>query len=204
MKNNLFYRVTCVASRGWCEYLVQGSILRAPRLEKSMLLVPRTWFFFLAPISSRIIVRNVCNPNVLQEGRKMIWKRLVARFSRWNVFPHVLGVIHRFYNTWSSSASSSSSDISLSSLKERKRRRPYIAVVVVPYRSTHTGLWTSHRSNRIVVSYDRSSIILLFWEIFVFLTTVWTILCCLFARYIVNRRNRPWSDERFYFEWIIK
>lgn len=29
---------------------------------------------------------------------------------------------------------------SLSSLKERKRRRPYIAVVVVPYRSTHTGL----------------------------------------------------------------
>lgn len=104
--------VTCVTSRGWCEYLVQGSILRAPRLEKSMLLVPRTWFFSRADIAWNTWYETCAIPMFYKKGEKDGMEE--------NWWPGFLDETC-FLTCWAlyvsfttrDSASSSSSDISL-------------------------------------------------------------------------------------------
>lgn len=160
MKNNLFHRVTCVASPGLSgsrQYSACSTARkkRAPRAS-NMIFFPRANIAW----NTRCEIR-VCNPNVLQEeGRKTIWKKRIGGqvFSAKRV-SLTCWALYIAFTTRDHRARRHHRATSLYSLKERKRRRPYIAVVVVPYRSTHTGLWAPHRSNRIVASYDRSSII---------------------------------------------
>lgn len=125
--------------------------------------MPRTWFFFLALISREIRgAKYACAIPMFyrEEGRKTIWKKRIGGqvFSAKRV-SLTCWALYIAFTTRDHRARRHHRATSLYSLKERKRRRPYIAVVVVPYRSTHTGLWAPHRSNRIVASYDRSSII---------------------------------------------
>lgn len=101
MWNNLFYLATCVISRGRCMYLVQGGNPRARRLERRRSPRRTVAAFFAAVGVSGDSVRAVCIECTRVRTKKIATEENSRGWlPRWNVFPHVLGVMHRAYNTW--------------------------------------------------------------------------------------------------------